>query len=170
MRTVTLNRWILGRTILMFGSASTFCAASGLAHAGEPNCKAVTDAMLRAVTTPHHSFTKAGSLSMEEIYDGKNIYSLIAGKWSVSRLTPQILIDQEKENEREGKVACSVVRDESIDGVSATLYSVRAERGGDTSIEQIWISKATGLPVHLKTDVPTDTRYIFSGIAAPDIR
>lgn len=52
---------------------------------------------------------------------------LIAGKWSVSPLTPQYLIDQEKENEREGKAVCSIVRDESIDGVSATLAD-RLER------------------------------------------
>jgi hypothetical protein len=107
---------------------------------------------------------------MEEIYDGKTIYSRISGKWSVSRLTPQNLIDQERENEQAGKAVCSVVRDETIDGVSATLYSLRAERDGDTTNEQIWISKVTALPVHVKTDAPSDTRYVFSGISAPNVR
>ena len=107
---------------------------------------------------------------MEEIYDGKKIYTLITGKWKVSALTPQKLIDQEKENEREGRSVCGLVRDESIDGLSATLYSIRTERDGDTSNGQIWISKATGLPVHVKTDTPSDTRYVFSGISAPDVR
>jgi len=79
---------------------------------------------------------------MEEIYDGKKIYSLITGKWQVSALTPQSLIDREKEDERDG----------------------------DTTDGQIWISKATGLPVHTKTDAPSETRYVFSGIAAPDVR
>jgi hypothetical protein len=170
MRAAMLTRWTLGPAILTLSSVAIFCATSGVAHGGAPSCKPVFDAALHAVTTPHHSYTTAGPISMEEIYDGMKIYSRISGKWSVSRLTPQNLIDQERENEQQGKAVCSVVRDETIDGVSATLYSLRAERDGDTTNEQIWISKATGLPVHVKTDVPSDTRYVFSGISAPDTR
>jgi hypothetical protein len=130
--------------------------------------------MLRAATTPHHSFTTlsvAGkSMVSESINDGKKIYILNAGKWRVSPMTPQNLVDQEKENIQIGKSVRSVVRDESIDGVSATLYSTREEGEGGATNGQIWISKATGLPVHVKIDTPAATRYVFSGISAPHVR
>jgi hypothetical protein len=168
--TVMRSQWTLRRAILTLGWAATFCVTSGWVHAAETGCKAVFDAMLRAAAMPHHTFTTQDrdgkSVVSETIDDGKKIYVLIGGKWVVSPMTPQNLIDQEKENIQNGKSVCSVIRDESIDGVSATLYTTREEVGTNG---QIWISKATGLPVRIKTDLPSDTRYVFSGISAPDV-
>ncbi len=147
------------------------CCIWTAADAADSGCKVVFDAMSRAATTPHHTFTTSSadprSAVSEQIYDGKANYVLTAGKWRLSPMTPQMVVDQERENERESKSVCTVIREESIDGVSAVLYSVRSDNDGDISNGQIWISKASGLPVHIKTDVPSDTRYVFSGIETP---
>ena len=52
MRVALRTFCILGRAFLALGSAATFYAASGPAHAGEASCKPAFDAMLRAATRP----------------------------------------------------------------------------------------------------------------------
>jgi hypothetical protein len=153
----------------------SLCGIAGLAFAADTGCKEVFDAMLRLPTVPYHSFTTlqldgVGKVSSEMINDGKRLYTLSGGKWSLAKMTPQDLIAQEQRNIRNGKTACSVLRDETIDGVSATAYStVESDDQGAATKSEVWLSKATGLPVHIKMDTPADTRYMYSGVVAPAV-
>jgi hypothetical protein len=143
--------------------------------AGASDCKAVFDAMLRVATTPHHTYTTVPGvmtggkpMQTESINTGKAIFLLTAGKWKPSMVTPQQTLEIEQDNIKTNKTACRVVRDESVDGVGATLYAVREDPDGDATESQIWISKSSGLPVHVKSDM-LDSRYVYSGIVAPAV-
>jgi hypothetical protein len=151
-----------------------FCVATARGYAADASCSIVFNAMLRLPTVPSHSFTTmqmpgVGKITSEMINDGKKLYILQDGKWKVSPMTPQDLLAQEKENIQNNKTTCSVVRDEAIDGVGSTLYSIAESDADGTTKSQVWISKASGLPVHAKLDTPADTRYVYSGVTAPAI-
>jgi hypothetical protein len=165
-----------GAALSVFACVCTilFCVATGRGYAADVGCNTVFDAMLRLPTVPSHSFTTmqmpgVGKITSEMINDGKKLYILQEGKWKVSPMTAQDLIAQEKENIRNNKTTCSVVRDEAIDGVGSTLYSIEESDTDGTTKSQVWISKASGLPVHVKLDTPADTRYVYSGVAAPAV-
>lgn len=154
-------------------SLAVFSVASSAADVG---CKAVLDATLHQLQTPYHSHTtmtlvpgQKPQLS-EQINTGKTLYLLMNGKWTVSRFTPQAMLEQEMDNIKNSKAVCSVVRDEPVDGVGATLYKVHEERDGSASDSQIWVSKANGLPLRLKMEEPAvDSYYSYSNVAAPDV-
>jgi hypothetical protein len=144
--------------------------------AADVGCKPVLDATLHQLQTPYHSHTTmtlvAGTTPMltEQVNTGKTLYLLMNGKWSVSKLTPQDMREQEMDNIKNSKALCTLVRDEPVDGVSATLYKVHEERDGSASDSQIWISKANGLPLRLKMDEPVvDSHYSYSDVVAPDV-
>jgi hypothetical protein len=144
--------------------------------ASDEGCKAVFDATLRQMQTPYHSHTtmtlvpgQKPQLS-EQINTGKVLYILMNGKWTISKVTPQAMREQESDNIKNSKTVCSVVRDEPVDGVSATLYKVHEERDGTGSDSQIWLSKASGLALRVKMEEPAfDSRYSYSDVVAPNI-
>jgi hypothetical protein len=105
----------------------------------------------------------------EEINTGTVLYILQVGKWTVSKITPAQMRDQEEDNIKNTKMDCHAVRDETVDGVNATLYSVHEENDGIASDAQIWISKSTGLPVLLKMDA-IQSHYVYTDIVAPIVR
>ncbi len=168
-RSAPIHRWLTCVAVTVFGSAS------GIARTADGGCKPVVDAMLRLPTLPYHSFTTlqipgAGKVSSETINDGKKIYILHNGKWKISPLTAQDLLAQEKQNVQTNRTACTVVRDETIDGVSATLYSTQEMNDDGTTNSQVWLSKSTGLPVHTKIETSAaETRYEYSNVSAPPI-
>jgi hypothetical protein len=159
------------------GVAGALALFSVTSFASDVGCKPVFDATLRQMQTPYHSHTtmmlvpgEKARLS-EQISTGKVLYLLTNGKWAVSRITLQAMHDQELDNIKNSHAVCSVVRDEPVDGVSATLYKVHEEREGTASDSQLWISKANGLPLRLKMDEPAiDSHYSYSDVAAPNVQ
>jgi hypothetical protein len=161
------------RAVAIALSASLFSVTSFAADVG---CKAVFDAILRQLQTPTHSQTtmmlvpgQKPQLS-EQVNTGKVIYLQMNGKWVVSKLSPQDMREQELDNIKNSTAVCSIVRDEPVDGVSATLYKVHEERDGTGSDSQIWLSKANGLPLRMKSEDPAfDSRYSYSNVVAPEV-
>jgi hypothetical protein len=160
---------------LAFSLALPLCFFALPGNAGAADCKAVFDAMLRVATTPHHTYTTLPGVmtggkprQSESINTGKAIFLLTEGKWKPSMITPQQTVEIEQDNIKNNKTACRVVRDESVDGVSAILYVIREGEEGEATESQIWISKSSGLPVHVKSDM-LDSRYVYSGIVAPAV-
>jgi hypothetical protein len=156
--------------------STSLALLSTTGFAADVGCKAVLNATLRQHQTPYHSHTTmtlaAGTklVLTEQVNTGKTLYLLMNGKWSVSKITPQDMREQELDNIKNTKAVCSVVRDEPVDGVSATLYKVHEERDGTASDSQIWISKANGLPLRLKMEEPAlDSHFSYSDVAAPDV-
>ena len=122
-------------------------------------CQTVFDALQKLVTTPSHSYTTSteanGSKPVEgeTIFVGGQKYIQAHGKWMRLPVTTQDVLDQEKENEKNGKSNCQLVRSESVNGESASLYHMQRETENFKENSQIWISKTTGLPLREEQDI-----------------
>ncbi len=156
--------------------ASSLALFSVTGFASDVGCKAVFDALLRQVQTPFHAHTAMDLVPgekpqlSEQINTTKGLYLQINGKWTLSKITAQQRSDQETDNIKNSKTVCSVVRDEPVDGVSATLYKVHEERDGSGSDSQVWLSKANGLPLRVKNEDPAfDAHYSYSNVVAPEV-
>jgi hypothetical protein len=95
--------------------------------------------------------------------------------WTVSRVSPQaslkMIQDSFRDSPKEVKnYQCAHVRDETIDGVAASVYKEHAENDDVKSDSQTWISKNQGLLVkQIMTidDTIVTTRYVYTDIQAP---
>lgn len=137
--------------LLVIGQAVT-------AHAAD-SCQPVFDALQKLVTTPNHSYTtstaaKGGTPRTAEtiMVQGKK-YIRANGKWMDAHVTTQEVLEQEKENEKNGKASCQLVRSESINGESASLYHLQRETEDLKEDSQIWISTAKRVPLREEQDI-----------------
>ena len=170
--------WICA--IIFAASASIGTRA---AIADDTSCKPVFDAITRLVKTPNHQFLVQSSdapgsapQAGEMIFTGKTTYILHDGKWQTSTVTPEETLQQDEENRKNSKTSCHALRDEPVEGVSATVYTLHSESEVGKSDGQIWISKANALPLRQKIDLAlngiteknhVETRFVYSGVEAP---
>jgi hypothetical protein len=95
--------------------------------------------------------------------------------WTLSRVSPQQSVKMMQDSFRDAakdtkNYQCAHVRDETIDGVAASVYVEHAENDDVKSDSQAWISKSQGLLVkQIMTidDSTTTTRYVYAGVQAP---
>jgi hypothetical protein len=137
--------------LLVMGQASIARAAD--------TCQPVFDALQKLVTSPSHSFTtstaaKGGTPRMAEtiMVQGKK-YIRVNGKWMDAGVTTQEVMEQEKDNEENGKSSCQLVRRESVNGESASVYHLQRETEDFKEDSQIWISAARGVPLREEQDI-----------------
>ena len=137
--------------LLVMGQAMT-------AHAADA-CQPVFDAIQKLVTTPSHSYTtstgsKGGPPRTAEtiMVQGKK-YMRANGRWMDAGVTTDEVLEQEKENEKNGKSSCQFVRSEPVNGGSASLYHMQRETDTFKEDSQIWISTATGVPLREEQDI-----------------
>lgn len=130
------------------------------AHAAD-SCQPVFDALTKVVTTPNHTYSSQTGASVrgkqrsgETIYVQGARYVRVDGQWMKSRLRSEDILQQEKENRANGKATCQFVRNEAVNGESAMLYAMHSESEYAKEDAQMWISKATGLP--LREEIDTD--------------
>ena len=157
------------------------CALSlaGAAAAAEisPACKPVLDAELRVTTTPHHTVsTESGRKTVGEAITADGVdYIKIRDKWMKSPLTPQDNVERQRQNIKDAtSYTCTRLPDDSVDGVPAFVYKVHSETPDVGSADaQIWLSKATGLPLRTEEDLDTGVKrhisikYDYANIKAP---
>jgi outer membrane lipoprotein-sorting protein len=169
--------------IRALGFAALALAATGSAVAEDASCRPVFDAITRLVKTPNHQYLTQSSdapgstaQAGEMIFTGKTTYILHDGKWQASAVTPEETLKRDEENRKNSATSCKAVRDESVQGVSATVYTLHSESKFGRSEGQIWISKASALPLRQKIDLAVDgvagkshveTRFVYSGIEPP---
>ena len=167
----------LGSTVLMLGVCSAL--AIGRPAAAQPTaCKPVTDALLKATTTPHHAMD--ASQKSETIVVDNTSYVRIRGAWHKSPLTPQAQLQQEQENIKNAKVyTCTQLRSETVNGIAAVAYKVHSETPDvGTSDGTVWIAPSLGLPVKTEEDLTLVTgqrRHIsmtwdYANIHAPAVK
>ena len=156
------------------------------AHGAPPEeaaCQPVFAAIARLVQTPSHQFVQQSSdapgsvaHTSEIISTGKTIYVMHEGQWESSPMTPAQTLKRDEENRKNSKTTCRMMRRESVDGVSATVYSVQSQSQYGSSDGQIWISKANALPLRQQIDLALDgktgkthidTHFLYSGIEPP---
>jgi hypothetical protein len=145
------------------------------------SCQPVNDAMHKIYTTPTHLSTTMmlanSPVKNELIYAGGVIYENVHGKWSHSEVTLQQVMKIEEQNQRNSKTTCRYLRDESVNGETAALYSTHAERSdmGIVSDGQVWISKSKGLVLRQEEDISDgggkkrhhSTRYEYTNVRPP---
>lgn len=165
-------------------AAITACiACTPVAHAADPACKPVFDAMTKMAATPNHQFMtetaafNAGPRNSEVVTTAGATYVKVAEKWHTSPYNPQQQVKEMREASRSASETCQHLRDETVAGEPAALYSTRdKQEGGDTVDSQIWVSKTRGLPVKQTIDIDvggklgkshTDVRIDYSNVQAP---
>ncbi len=167
----------LGSTVLMLGMC---CAlAVGRPAAAQPiACKPVTDALLKATTTPHHATDE--SRKSETIVVDNASYVRFKGAWHKSPRTPQEQLQQEQENIKNAKVyTCTQLRSETVNGIAAVAYKVHSETPDvGTADGTVWIAPSLGLPVKTEQDLALvtgqrrhiSTTWDYANIHAPAVK
>jgi hypothetical protein len=167
----------------MVAAAAAFAPHAVRAQKDVASCKPVLDALEKQYSVPHHLYGTtttptpgAKPKPMEMISVGGQNYLLIDGKWRRSQLTPAMAAKQEQENIRDATVySCRRIRDESVGGVSAVVYSVHSESELANSDGQVWVATGTGLVMRMESDTDTGNpdnthlalRYEYTNVQAP---
>jgi len=159
-------------SLLVMGQAVTARAADA--------CQPVFDAITKLVTTPSHSYStgviNGKPSSTETIYVQGKTYMLGRGRWMLSPVTPTEVLEEELENERQRKSTCQFVRNESLNGEAAAVYSMHRETETVKEDGQVWISKANGRALRKEVDVDyggaigkghLSARYEYSNVKPP---
>jgi hypothetical protein len=94
----------------------------------------------------------------ETIWTGSAYYVLVRGKWIKSPLNIAEM-RQMKDTATKGTDTCSHVRDESVDGESASVWHIHSVREDATTDTDEWVSKIRG--VVLKADIHQDVGGAF---------
>jgi predicted dithiol-disulfide oxidoreductase (DUF899 family) len=159
---------------IMVGCAFGYLLVSAKPMAAQGDCKLLMDAGMKVFDTSNHAYTTmnlAGTpQTAESIYAGGKVYVKYNGKWSTGSTTQEIKELAEK-NRRINKTTCQYLRDESVNGEMATVYSMHDVSPKGTTDSNCWISKAKGLP--LRTDVDLggkshmSTRYEYGDVRPP---
>jgi hypothetical protein len=159
--------------------AMTVTAAAPARAQLSSECQAVSNAMLRVTTTPHHAVATSSKLRevTESIMAGDTNYFKYHGVWKKSPLSPKDNLEREQDNIKNAKVyTCRRLPDELLDGTPVAAYTAHSETPDvGTTDAKLWISKATGLPLRTDSDIDFGTkqhlsvRYDYADIKAPSI-
>jgi len=140
------------------------------------DCRAVIAAEKKEIVTPYHEYITKGAATNEAISAGGVNYIMVHGKWRRSPLTPKDALNRIQENLSTAKAySCQHVGDESVNGVSAAVYTSHSENEGVVGDSRTWIAKGTGLPVRQEEDISTggtdkrhmSIRWEYANVQAP---
>ena len=172
----------------LVGMVVSLCLTSPASAAAQGDCQKILDVMSKVFTTPTHIYNTMTHVPFdgttnrsETIYVGGSAYIKSGGTWERSPWPVQRVMKLEQENQKNSKETCSYVRDEAINGETAAVYKLHAERkfpsSNDliTSSGEIWISKQRELPLRLEEDIETgdtgknhhSTRYEYANVRPP---
>lgn len=157
--------------------------AAARAQAIPAACRSVIDAERKEIMTPYHEYLTEGTpgagdkaATNEAISAGGVNYIMVHGQWRRSPLTPKDALDRIQENLSTAKAySCRHVGDESVNGVSAAVYTSHSENEGVIGDSRTWIAKGSGLPVRQEEDITTggtdkrhmSIRWEYTNVQAP---
>ena len=119
-------------------------------------------------------------MSSEMVFACGARYVRVNGKWEPSPLsTAELKAMDERNQKNTTNVSCHSVRDktQSVNGESATLYTMHSETPRSKNDDQIWISKSKGLILRQETDLISNSgngksdlssRYVYN-VQAPKL-
>ena len=112
-----------GKRLFMLFVSAQILTLGGCLPAVADSCQPVFDAIIKIVTTPSHSYStgvvNGKERSTETIYVQGKTYMIVKGKWWLSPVTPNDVLQQEMENRTSSKATCQFLRDESVNGEPA---------------------------------------------------
>ena len=171
------------RLSLIIGSIAVIAAQVAYAQKDVASCKALLDAFAKQAVTPYHmsgTTTTPGTggkpRASELISAGGQHYVMSEGHWVRSPMTPAQMAAQQQENIRTATAfLCRRIRDESVGGQAAVVYSEHSENEGIKADAQVWIAKGSGLVLRSEMDMdPGDvdqthisTRYDYTNVQPP---
>ena len=91
-------------------------------------------------------------------------------------VTSQDVVEQEKEKEQHGTSTCQLLRNESVNGDPAMLFSVHREYEEVKEDGQMWVSRGTGLLLRVEEDFDNrgnkvkdhrSTRFEYGNVRPP---
>jgi hypothetical protein len=125
---------------------------------GTDSCQPVFAALTKVATTPSHSYTTSTGVNggtpteAETIFANGQKYIRAHGKWMRLPVTSQDVVEEEKEKQQHGTSTCKFLRNESVNGDTAMLFSVQREYEEVKEDGQMWISRGTGLLLRVEED------------------
>jgi hypothetical protein len=145
------------------------------------SCQPLQDAVAKLATAPTHIYaTTVNSgddnkpTTIEMIYAKGAVYGKVGGNWKRTNLTPKELVAQDQSNQPKG--SCHYIKDESIGGETAAVYSEQSQSGEAQA--QLWIAKSSGLLLREEMDIGSGSRrhaphmsvrYEYANVQAPQI-
>jgi hypothetical protein len=161
-------------------AVSLIIIASTPAHAAG-SCQPVYNALTTIVTAPSHSYSiqtaplgNGHQRTVEVIYVEGKTYMFAGGQWMLSPVAPNDVLQQEVENEKSGTSTCHFVRDESVNGEAAAVYSMHRETEIANEDSVIWISKTSAPALRQEVDMKNGgtqrhliARYEYSNVKPP---
>jgi hypothetical protein len=173
---------IANRPISAAVHAAVLFALASPAAADNAACEAVLQAVIKQTTVPVHqkiTIESAASpgkpLQSELIHLGDTLYMQIQGRWMTRPYDAAKVAEDARQAMVNAEHSCTLVRSEAIDGQAAELYGVTGKTPTGTSESQIWISRASGLPLRQqttiqeqgKTRVQHEVRFDYADVKAP---
>jgi hypothetical protein len=171
-------------TRFLFWMALWATLSAPWAGAASLACGPMHDAMLKLYSIPVHVYSTENAAyaggkvrSSEIIYLNHATFVEVNGKWQTSKITQETMREiREKEALKDSNATCRVVREDTVNGETAVLYSVH-QSVEETKIDsQVWISKAQGLPLKIELDMDVggklgkshrSMRYEYTNVQAP---
>jgi hypothetical protein len=169
-----------GRRLRTIAVPMFWMISAGIPLFGQ-SCTPVNDALNKVMMAPVHiySSTKSGDkvVTTETIYSDDGIFTNSGGKWQKSAMRREQVAQQESEARKKGTNSCEFVKEESVDGETASIYSTRMSAGEQKTEGHIWISKSRGVPLRNEVDLLSgpkgeikrhySVRYDYKNIAPP---
>jgi hypothetical protein len=162
----------------MVGSAIAFLLIAASPVAAQVDCKVILEAESKLDNVDAHVYTTTNAgghpLTVEMIYAAGNIYFKNQGKWENGGSRKEM--DQLKKNHKNSTPICRYVKDEAVSSEMAALYGSHEETPSGKVDTQVWISKASGLPLRQETSIDVggsagksvnSARYEYGNIKPP---
>jgi hypothetical protein len=158
--------------------AIAFLLAAASPLAAQDECKVVekivANAFTQIHTVPTHVYTttkiNGQSFSSEIIYANGSLYMKMNGKWSLAGSIKDMEQVENKGPHANSKDTCRYVKDESVNGQAAAVYSTHSETPKGTIDLQMWVSKPKGLMLREDTNssgAVMSSRYDYNNVKAP---
>ena len=157
--------------------------ATGTAHAADPACQPVFEAMTKLASTPNHMFMtntaayNSAPETSETITTADTMYVKVDKAWQKRPYNSQQEATAMRDAYKTTNMVCQHLRDDAVAGEPVAIYNTQdKQEGGSTVNSQLWISIARGVPVKQTMDMDvggkmgkshSDMRYDYSNVRAP---
>jgi hypothetical protein len=121
-------------------------------------CQALIETSAKLFNMPFHFYfthtdPDGKTTTMEDIFVDGFAYVPVRGKWFRMPVSSMDTKDLVQLSLKEAKnLSCHALRDENVNGESATVYSVHSEDERGIHDAQVWISKSKGVLLREETD------------------